>query len=507
MSALPRQIHPTADIESPADAAPPRAARTALVLHAGMLAAAGAQAAAQSLVLALVRREGFSRACIALAAPAAAPVRAAPLSLVAISDGSDAAAPTPLNLRLAAACAEAFDQAAVVCWPPVLSAPTSPASPASPALMSSAPPCITRAHQALAVGEGGEGSGDHDGAVAGLPLVAAGRPIGVLLVERRGGPGLDASTLQTLEHLAGLAAPLLALMQANERVLHRRLIDGLRAWWAPPLAPRRRLLRRCGAAASVLVVAALSWPVQAPVGGRARLEGAVQRVLVAPADGFVQQVHARPGDSVRVGQPLVDLAEQDLQIERQRWQSQLAQHLDALASAQARADRGQLVQLQARADEAQAQLDLVDEKLLRSRLVAPFDGIVVQGDLSQQLGAPVKVGAELMTVAPSDAFRVIVEIDERDIGHVQAGQRGRVTLSALPWQTTPLQIVRITPVATVADGRNVFEVEAELLEAPAGLRPGLQGSAQIVVGEASTLWRWSRRLVESARLTAWEWLG
>ncbi len=527
MSALPRQNHPHAEIDAPAEAALPRAGRTALLLHAGMLAASSVQDAAQSLVVALARREGFSRVCVALDSDGGAQGRATSLRLAVVSDGSDTTAQTALNLRLTAACAEAFDQAAVVCWPPVLQPPSQP--PSQPTLHPSTHPLshppthplsqphlhspfqsptplqshdtlprITRAHEALA---------DSHGAVAGLPLVAAGRPIGVLLVERSDGPAFDAATLQTLEHLAGLAAPLLALMRANERALHRRVIDDIRAWWAPPLAPRRRLLRRSGAAAAVLVVAALLWPVQAPVGGRARLEGAVQRVLVAPADGFVQQVHARPGDLVRAGQPLIDLAEQDLQLERLRWQSQLAQQLDALASAQARADRAQLVQLQARADEAQAQLDLVDERLLRSRLVAPFDGIVVQGDLSQQLGAPVKVGAELMTVAPSDRFRVIVEIDERDIAQVHAGQRGRVTLSALPWQATPMQIVRITPVATVADGRNVFEVEAALLESAAGLRPGLQGSAQIVVGEASTLWRWTRRLVESAKLTAWEWFG
>jgi RND family efflux transporter MFP subunit len=233
----------------------------------------------------------------------------------------------------------------------------------------------------------------------------------------------------------------------------------------------------------------------------------VQRVLAAPADGFVQQVHVRPGDSVRAGQPLLELADQDLLLERQRWQSQLAQHLDGLAAAQARADRAQLVQLQSKADEAQAQLDLVDERLQRARLVAPFDGIVVQGDLSQQLGAPVKLGAELMTLAPSDRFRVIVEVDERDVAHLRAGQTGSVALSALPWDTLPLRVARITPVATPREGRNVFEVEAELLEQPAGLRPGLQGTARITAGEAPTLWRWSRRLVESLRLAWWEWVG
>ena len=251
----------------------------------------------------------------------------------------------------------------------------------------------------------------------------------------------------------------------------------------------------------------LAWPAALQLSGQARLEGAVQRVLSVPADGFVQQVHARPGDSVRAGQVLVELADQDLQLERQRWQSQLAQHQDAWATANARADRAQLVQNQSRADEAQAQLDLVEARLQRGRLVAPFDGLVVQGDLSQQLGAPVRQGDALMTLAPSDRFRVIVEVDERDIAQIRLGQTGTVVLTALPWQALALQVTRISPVARPVEGRNVFEVEAALQERPADLRPGLQGHARIDAGRASNGWRWTRRLVESARVGFWAWWG
>jgi Barrel-sandwich domain of CusB or HlyD membrane-fusion/GAF domain len=407
------------------------------------------------------------------------------LRLLAVSDGTRAADPSETNTRLLAALGETFDQRAGLCWP-------QPDSPA-PAL-----PRITLAHRALAGGQG---------ALAGMPLVAQGRVIGALCVECDAGATLDAQAIDTLEHLACLAAPVLALMQANERALHRRAADQLRAWLAAEDQPARRLYRRAWPALAAAATLLLLIPVDLPVGGRARLEGAVQRVLAAPADGYVQKVHARPGDTVRAGQPLVDLAEQDLLLERQRWQSQLAQHLDGLAAAQARADRAQLVQHQSKADEAQAQLELVDEKLARSRVVAPFDGLVVQGDLSQQLGAPVKLGAELMTVVPNDRFRVIVEVDERDVARIQLGQTGSVALTALPWNTLPLRVNRITPVAVAVEGRNVFEVEADLLQRPVGLRPGLQGHAQIVAGQTSTLWRWSRRLVETVQLTLWGWFG
>ena len=146
-------------------------------------------------------------------------------------------------------------------------------------------------------------------------------------------------------------------------------------------------------------------------------------------------------------------------------------------------------------------------KLERSRIEAPFDGVVIRGDLSQSLGSPVKLGDELMAIAPSDRFRVVVEIEERDIAFVAIGQHGSLALSALPWDALPLQVTRVTPMASALEGRNVFEVEAAILAHPTELRPGLHGSARIVVGRRSTVWSWSRRLVEAARLAWWGFAG
>jgi hypothetical protein len=342
------------------------------------------------------------------------------------------------------------------------------------------------------------------GAVASVPLVAGGVAIGALCVERHDRP-IGADELATLEHLACLAAPVLNLMRLNQRGLFERSRDTLREALAKHAAhgTRRGLLAAAVAGAAVLAL----WPIDWRVGGHARLEGAMQRVLVAPADGFLRQVHARPGQVVKAGQVLVELADQDLLLEQQRWQSALAQHDNAYAAANAHADRAQQVIHQSRAAEAQAQLELVQLRLERGRIDAPFDAVVVQGDLSQQLGAPLSQGAELMTLAPQGQFRVIVEVDERDIAAVAVGQPGTLALSALPWDTLPIRVSRITPMATALEGRNVYEVEAEL-KAPGGaLRPGLQGSAHLVVGQRSALASVSRRLVDGLRLALWEWWG
>jgi hypothetical protein len=60
-------------------------------------------------------------------------------------------------------------------------------------------------------------------------------------------------------------------------------------------------------------------------------------------------------------------------------------------------------------------------------------------------------------------------------------------------------------VATAADGRNYFEVEAtpEASQAQASLRPGLSGVAKIEVGERSLGWLLFHRAVAWLRLSLW----
>lgn len=446
----------------------PEGARLALALQAAVLECATADEAAAALARALARRLGVARASVAL-------VQAGVPRLVADSDGACPAPDTPAHALRLAALEEALDQVARVRWPE---------APAP-----GEPPRVTRAHRALARA----GSG----ATTGVALVARGRPIGALCLEHAADAPPDA---QALEHAACLVAPALAWMQEAEAPAWHRLA---RAWRGIGDAGRRRWI----VAGAGLLVLAMGWPVDRVVGGQARLEGAVQRVVAVPADGFLGQVHARPGDRVPAGQPLVDLADQDWQLERERGLSQIAQHRDALAAANARADRSQLVQLQARLDEAQAQVELVEERLARARLTAPFDAIVVRGDLSQRLGAPVRQGEELMTLAPLQGLRVVVEVDERDIAAVRAGQAGELSLTALPWQALALTVVRVAPAARAVEGRNVFDVEASLAQPPEDLRPGLQGSARLVTGRTVVAWRWARRAVESVRRGWWSWFG
>ena len=86
------------------------------------------------------------------------------------------------------------------------------------------------------------------------------------------------------------------------------------------------------------------------------------------------------------------------------------------------------------------------------------------------------------------------------------GQRGHLTLSALPGKPLALVVERVTPVATAEDGRNFFRVDARLEQLTPALRPGMEGVAKIEVGERRLIWIWTHSLVDWLRLWIWTWL-
>jgi RND family efflux transporter MFP subunit len=238
----------------------------------------------------------------------------------------------------------------------------------------------------------------------------------------------------------------------------------------------------------------------------ATLEGRVQRAVVAGLDGYISEASARAGDVVRAGQVLGRLDERDLQLERRKWSARERQLRREYREALAEHDRAERSILQARLDEARAQVALLDEQLARTQLLAPFDGVVVRGDLSQSLGSPVERGEVLYEIAPLEGYRIILEVDERDVADVEVGHTGQLALSALPNEPLALRVENITPVATAEDGHNFFRVEASLEQPLAILRPGMAGVARIEAGRRRLAWIWTHDLVDWLRLLAWSWL-
>ena len=339
-----------------------------------------------------------------------------------------------------------------------------------------------------------------------VPLTAHGQPIGALCVEYRSRHSAAPVIAARLEQLATLLGPLIALRREQGRPLVQRLRkaghDALEEWTRGSRRVHRFVL---GGLAFILMSLALA-PGTHRIGSPARLEGLVQRAIVAPIEGYVAESRARAGDVIERGQVLGAIDDTDLRLERRKWLAREAQLSKEYRAALAARDRSEASILRARLAQATAELDLVEEKLTRTRLVAPFSGVVAEGDLSRSLGSPVERGEVLFQVAPLDRYRIVLEVDETEIDEVEPGQRGWLKLTAQPGDPLPLVVERVVPIAVSEDGRNFFRVEAQLDTHVDALRPGMEGVGKIEAGRRSLLWIYTHPLVDWLRLRFWAWV-
>jgi RND family efflux transporter MFP subunit len=345
-----------------------------------------------------------------------------------------------------------------------------------------------------------------DVAIVSTPLSAHGQDWGVLMLERtRGGP-FDAATLDLVRTLGLLLGPVLDLKRDNERGVPRRAWDGCVAGTRALFGPRHPGWKLIAAVVLVVLAFLSLADGEHRVAARTVVEGEVQRAAVAPFEGYIAESPVRAGDVVKAGTLLARLDDKDLLLERTRWEAEREQHLRKYRQALATRDRPTMNVVGAQVNQAEAQLQLIHEKLARSRITAPFDGIVVSGDLSQLLGTPVEQGKVLFEIAPLDAYRVILKVDERDITHLAPGQKGELVLSGIPGARQPFSVARITPVSTAEEGRNYFRVEARMEAASDRLRPGMEGVGKVAIGERRLIWIWTHKLIDWMRLAFWSWL-
>ncbi|RIV87726.1 HlyD family efflux transporter periplasmic adaptor subunit [Aurantiacibacter zhengii] len=407
------------------------------------------------------------------------------VKLAAMSHGAWFRKKSDFAETLEAAMEEAFDQGATI---------------ACPAAEEDAAD-ITIQHARLATALGSR-------ALASVMLEDRGMPTGVLLLERdKEGEAFSQEELLLCETAAALVAPTIALKRREERLLSGRIrkkgMDGAKAMFGP----RRPLAKALGGLAIILLLFLLLPFAQFRVSADSALEGRVQRTAAVPFSGFIASSDARAGDEVVAGQVLARLDDRDLRLDHARAQSEVQQFDRRYRQALASHERSEMNLFGAQLRQAQAELRLIEYKLERVNIVAPIDGVLVSGDVSQLIGSPVEEGETLFEVAPMDDFRVVLQVAESDISYLQPGQEGRFAPTGLAGRTVPFTVTKLTSVTSQEDGSNTFRVEGELADgAKEILRPGLEGVAKVDVDRRSRLWIWTRGLRDWLRLFFWKWL-
>lgn len=336
-----------------------------------------------------------------------------------------------------------------------------------------------------------------------VPLRSDGQVCGVLTLERNA-RAFEPDERWELAELAQLAVHPMADLQARDRWW------GARAWRAArqqlrALAGPRHSVWKLGlgsAALALLVLVFTPWDYRVEAVVNLRSKDVL--FMPAPFDGYLREVHVEVGEPVRAGQLLASLDTRDLALEASMAAADLARHAREAEKAQAARQFADMQITRARQQQAAARLALVEHQLAQARVLAPHDGIVVEGDLKKNLGAPLRKGDLLLKLAQTGEIVVEIAIDEVDVHEVQPGSSGAFALVGRPDQRFAMAIERIDPVASLREGSNVYLARARFDgQVPEWWRPGMGGTARIDAGERSLLWVLTHRTVRFLRKVFW----
>ena len=331
-------------------------------------------------------------------------------------------------------------------------------------------------------------------------------PVGVLTIETRSQEPFNEEVLRGVESIVALIGPVLDLKRRERRWVSGRIADAVGDLRKKIFGPKHPGLKLLATMIVLLILFLIFYPAKFRISGDAVLEGLSQRASVAPFDGFIESAPVRAGDIVSPKQLLVTLDDKDLKIEVLKWESERSKLIQEQREALAEKDRTQVALLEAQIRQSETQLSLAKLKFERSKIYSPIEGLVISGDLSQKLGAPVQKGETLFEIAPLKEYRVVLNIDERDIRYIKIGDQGTLLLSGMAGQSIPMTVVNVTAMSEADEGLNIFRVEAILEGSVSNIRPGMEGVGKIYISEQSLGWIWTRRFMDWMRMFSWRWL-
>jgi biotin carboxyl carrier protein len=433
-------------------------------------------ASAMALVTALATSLSCDRVSIGF-------VRRGRTRVTAVSHSAEFKEQTNLIRGLGEAMDEAIDQRETIVYPPPPEGPSA----------------VIQAHTAFANEHG-------SGALLCVPLEAGGHAVGALFLERSTERPFDQKSVDLCQSVASLVGPVLDIHRREDRWLGAKVWESLTRYVRNLVGPSHVALKLTTALIAGLLAFCFFAEGDYRVSAKTVLEPIVQQAAAAPFNGYVREAPIRAGDLVQTGDLLCTLDDRELRLERSKSLSKLEEYRKEYHKAMAEREAAKVEIAAAQMQQAQSELALLDEQLAHTRVLAPFDGIVVSGDWSQSLGAPVEKGKVLFEIAPLDSYRVVLEVDERDIADVRVGQPGHLLLSAFPSDPVEVTVAKVTPVSAAKEGRNFFRVEATLDQAHDRLHPAMEGAGKIEIDRRLLVWIWTHQVVDWVRLTLWTWL-
>jgi multidrug efflux system membrane fusion protein len=209
--------------------------------------------------------------------------------------------------------------------------------------------------------------------------------------------------------------------------------------------------------------------------------------------GFIKSIAKDAGDTVNEGDVLAALDDTDAALQLQVAEARFEQAKAAFLNAKNEFEREKQLKAAAASsvssfdlrrtafDQAKAARDLAELEvkratmtLDRTRLKAPFSGII--SSRSKGVGEYVTSGQEVYSVVTGDKHEIRMQVPEQLLSSVRLGQKVAVSVPSVGLKAEA-EIIRVVPV--ISDKTRSFLVYAQLSEDVKQVSPGLFVEAQI----------------------------
>lgn len=138
----------------------------------------------------------------------------------------------------------------------------------------------------------------------------------------------------------------------------------------------------------------------------------------------------------------------------------------------------------AQAAQASAELEAHEDNLRKAIVVSPVEGIILERKVEpgQTVVASMQTPV-LFTMAKSlDTMKVIVSVDEADIGEVKENQKATFSVDAYPNHQFKGVITQLRLNSQMVNGVVTYDAVVEVPNSDLRLRPGMTATAQIITG-------------------------
>jgi HlyD family secretion protein len=135
------------------------------------------------------------------------------------------------------------------------------------------------------------------------------------------------------------------------------------------------------------------------------------------------------------------------------------------------------VMAQTQLNQARANLDTAESRLGYATIAAPRDGVLITRSVER--GTVVQPGKALLVLAPTGEVQLVLQIDERNLGKIDLGQKAVASADAYPDRRFPAVVSYINPGIDIT--RASVEVKLTVSDPPDYLRQDMTVSVDIEV--------------------------